>query len=134
MTVSGRTVRILVGSAGRRTYLLQWFRESLERLGYRAQIEITEADPRAVTAAYADAVHRVPAYPDPGFVDAMVAVFDRARPDLFLSVNDHELTCLAGPVADKLRGYGGVALCLDGDRQQVVADQYTMAMGVTRAP
>lgn len=127
MTTTGRTVRILVGSAGRRTYLLQWFRDSLERWGYRAEVAITEADPRAVATAYADAVHRVPAYADPGYVDAMVAVFDRVRPDLFLSVNDHELTCLAGPVADKLRGYGGVVLALDADRQQVVADKYAMA-------
>ena len=127
MTTTGRTVRILVGSAGRRPYLLQWFRDSLQRWGCRAEIAITEADPRAVTAAYADAVHRVPAYADPGYVDAMVDVFDRVRPDLFLSVNDHELTCLAGPVADKLRGYGGVVLCLDADRQQVVADKYAMA-------
>jgi carbamoyl-phosphate synthase large subunit len=58
----------------------------------------------------------------------MMAVFDRIRPDLFLSVNDHELTFLAGPVADKLRGYGGIVLSLDTDRQQVVADKHAMAL------
>lgn len=128
MTAADGTVRILVGSAGRRPYLLHWFREAVERLGRRASIEITEADPRAVTAAVADVVHRVPPYPDPDFATAMVDLVDRTRPDLFLSLNDHELTCLAGTLADKLRGYGGVVLALAPERQQLAADKHAMAI------
>lgn len=127
MTADGRPVRILVGSAGRRPYLLRWFREAGHRLGHRVEIAICEADPRTIGATVADAVHPVPPYPDPDFATTMVEIVDRTRPDLFLSVNDHELTCLAGPLADKLRGFGGVVLSLDPDRQRLVADKHTMS-------
>lgn len=128
MTPDGRTVRIPVGSAGRRPYLLDWFRDAVRRLGRDASIEITEADPRAVTATVADAVHPVPPYRDPDFAAAMVDLVDRTRPDLFLSLNDHELTCLSGPLADKLRGSGGVVLALEPERQRLVADKHAMAV------
>lgn len=128
MTGAGRTVRILVGSAGRRPYLLDWFRAAVRRLGYHPAIEMTEADPRAVTAAVADAVHPVPPYPDPDFALAMVDLVDRIRPDLFLSLNDHELTCLSGSLADKMRGFGGVVLVLEPERQRLVADKHAMAI------
>lgn len=126
--ISAPIVRLLVGSAGRRTYLLRWFRESLARFGMRARIAITESDPMAVTAAFADAVHPIPRYEDPDYAAAMTAVFEMEHPDLFLSVNDHELSSLAGPLADKLRGHGGVVPSLDPDRQQLVADKHAMAM------
>lgn len=119
--------RILIGSAGRRVYLVEWFRQALRRCEVIGEVHITDHDPMAATTAFADASHVVPRYADPDYPRAMADLVDRIAPDLYFSLNDHELFAMAGPLADRLRRTGCRVLSLSVESQRVVTDKYAMA-------
>lgn len=119
--------RILIGSAGRRVYLVEWFRQALSRCEVIGEVHITDHDPMAATTAFADASHVVPRYADPDYPRAMADLVDRIAPDLYFSLNDHELFAMAGPLADRLRRTGCRVLSLSVESQRVVTDKYAMA-------
>lgn len=119
--------RILIGSAGRRVYLVEWFGQALHRVTTAGEVHITDHNPMAATTAFADESHVVPPYGDPDYGRAMVELVDRIRPDLYFSLNDHELAVMAGPLADRLRQAGTLVLSLSRASQLVVTDKFAMA-------
>ena len=126
-------MRIIISSAGRRVYLVQWFRQALYEAGIQGDVIVLDYDPNAATAAAADDYRPVPAFTSPAYADALLELIDELQPDLFISLNDHELTALSEGLADKLRACGVVTPVLDRASHRAVADKLAMSQALQRA-
>lgn len=126
-------MRIIMSSAGRRVYLVQWFREALYEAGIAGDVIVLDYDPNAATAAAADDYRPVPAFTSDEYADALLDVIDELQPDLFISLNDHELTALSEGLADQLRARGVVTPVLDQASHRAVADKLVMSQVLQRA-
>lgn len=82
---------IVIGSAGRRLYLIDWFRTAFETLGLNGRIIIAENDPTSAAASYGDEMRLLPPYTDPAYADELLQLIEEFEPRLFLSANDYEL-------------------------------------------
>ena len=64
---------------------------------------------------------------------ALLDIIDELKPDLFISLNDHELTALSEGLADELRTRGVVTPVLDQASHRAVADKLVMSQVLQRA-
>ena len=126
-------MRIVISSAGRRVYLVQWFRQALYEAGIEGDVIVLDYDPNAATAAAADDYRPVPAFTHPEYAEALLEIVEDLQPDLFISLNDHELTTLSEGLADKLRARGIVTPVLDQASHRAVADKLTMCQVLQQA-
>ena len=126
-------MRIIISSAGRRVYLVQWFRQALYEAGIAGEVIVVEHDPNAATAAAADVYRPIPAFTSPEYAPAMLDIIDEVQPELFLSLNDHELTTLSEGLADDLRARGVVTPVLDQMSHRAVADKMVMSQVLQKA-
>ncbi|NWN83866.1 MAG: ATP-grasp domain-containing protein [Halomonas sp.] len=85
-------MNIMLTSAGRRNYLLRYFRESL---GGRGRVLAADCSGYAAALQEADAAFVVPPVDAPGYVDGLLELCLAQGVDLLLSLNDHELAILA---------------------------------------
>lgn len=120
---------IVIGSAGRRLYLIDWFREAFASLGVQGRVVVTENDPSSAAASYGDVARSLPRYADPSFGPALLDLVDELKPSLFLSVNDYELMHLhvATDLAAQLRDRGVLVPGVDRAWQLGCADKLRMA-------
>lgn len=119
-------MRIIISSAGRRVYLVQWFQQALAELQLDGEVYVLDYDPGAAAAAAADGFRQMPAYTSPGYSETFWQTIEELQPSLFLSLNDYELTTLAGGLADQLRSRGVPVPTLDAASHQVAADKLEM--------
>jgi carbamoyl-phosphate synthase large subunit len=126
-------VTVVIGSAGRRLYLVDWFRDALTRLGLDGEVVATEHDPTSASFGFADRGVVMPAYGDAEYAPAMLDLFRRERPALFVSVNDYELQVLSEGLADRLRATGCAVAGLTRAGQEQASDKYLMSRLLTRA-
>jgi carbamoyl-phosphate synthase large subunit len=85
-------MNILFTCAGRRNYLLQYFREALRG---RGEVLATDASPTAPAMMEADRAFVVPRVDDSGYFDAIIALAVAHDVRLLISLNDLELPYLA---------------------------------------
>ena len=85
-------MNVLLTCAGRRAYLVQYFRTALEE---RGQVFAADATPSAAAMQVADGAFVVPTVHDPGYVDALLALCKQRRVGLLIPLNDLELPILA---------------------------------------
>lgn len=126
-------MRIIISSAGRRVYLVEWFRQALYEAGTSGEVVVFDYDPHAATAAAADDYRPVPAFASDDYAPALLDLVDELQPDLLISLNDYELTTLADGLADQLRACGVVTPVLDAESHRVVADKLAMCQVLQRA-
>lgn len=119
-------MRIVIGSAGRRVYLVRWFQEALRSAGIEGQIYVLENDKNAASVAVADGFVHMPRYEDPKYRAAILYAIDNIRPHLFFSLNDYELTHLSGGLAEDIRERGVIVPSLTREAQAAVADKLAM--------
>ena len=120
---------VVIGSAGRRLYLVDWFREAFEDLGLDGRVVVTENDPTSAAASYGDIGRTLPRYADPAYGPALLELVDELRPAVFLSVNDYELMHLhvATDLAEAMRERGILVPGVDRAWQLGCADKLRMA-------
>lgn len=120
---------IVIGSAGRRLYLIDWFRTAFEELGLNGRIIIAENDPTSAAASYGDEMRLLPPYSDPSYADELQQLIDEFEPKLFLSANDYELMHLHvdTSIAVGLRKRGIFVPGVSSAWQQGCADKVRMA-------
>lgn len=85
-------MNILFTCAGRRNYLLQYFRDALNGKG---RIIAVDADPLAPALHDADLKFTVPGVYDSGYVHALLKLCSEQEVDMVISLNDLELPVLA---------------------------------------
>lgn len=120
---------VVIGSAGRRLYLVDWFREAFAALGVPGRVVVTENDPTSAAASYGDLGRILPRYADPGYGAALLDVVEELRPRLFVSVNDYELMHLGvrTDLAAQLRARGALVPGVLPAWQRGCADKLVMA-------
>lgn len=126
-------LRIVLGSAGRRNYLVEWFRHALSGLHEESEVVVTECDPLAPSIPAADRYMRMPRFVDPAFRVAMIDMAAELKPDLFFSLNDYELSVLSEGLAEDMRAQGARVLSLGRESHRVVADKLATSSALAAA-
>lgn len=85
-------MNVLLSSAGRRNYLVGYFRDALAG---RGKVFVADASRNAPVMAEADRAFLVPPVKNPCYFDLLLAICRQNRVDLLLSLNDLELPGLA---------------------------------------
>jgi carbamoyl-phosphate synthase large subunit len=85
-------VNVLLTCAGRRNYLVRYFRQAL---GGRGQVFAADASPHAPALQEADAAYLVPSVDHPEYIDVLRSLCREHSVRLLLSLNDLELPVLA---------------------------------------
>lgn len=73
---------VVIGSAGRRLYLIDWFRDAFAALGLEGQVVVAQSDPASSSASYGDVARALPSYGDPAYAGALLDLVDEMRPGL----------------------------------------------------
>lgn len=126
-------MRIVISSAGRRVYVVHWFQQALREAGIPGKVYVLDHDPVAATVAAADEHREMPAFTDEDYAEHLLTVVDELRPDLFISLNDYELTVLSQGLADEIRNRGVIVPVLDAAAHRKVADKLAMSRALQRA-
>lgn len=125
-------MRIIISSAGRRVYVVRWFQRALQQAGIPGQVYVLDHDPVAATVAAADGHREMPPFTEQRYASYLLQVVEELRPDLFISLNDYELTVLSQGLADQIRARGVVIPVLDAEAHRIVADKLAMNQALER--
>ncbi|WP_432789968.1 ATP-grasp domain-containing protein [Brevibacterium sp. K11IcPPYGO002] len=139
--MSSIPVTVVIGSAGRRLYLIDWFRQAFDTLGVDGRVVVTENDKTSSSATYGDICRILPSYGDSAYESALLDLIADLEPLLFISVNDYELLHLhvTTDLADRMRQSGVLVPGVSAEWQRGCADKLQMAkmltaIGVRTAP
>ena len=88
----GRSLNVLLTCAGRRNYLVGFFREAMPAQG---RVLAADSSEDAPALQEADKAFVVPLVSDPLYIDTLLEICVKERVDLLLSLNDLELPVLA---------------------------------------
>lgn len=126
-------MRVIISSAGRRVYLVHWFQQAIREANIPGEVYVLDYDPSAAAAAAADGYRQMPAFTSAEYPQRLLQVVDELQPDLFISLNDHELTALSQGLSDQLRSKGIVVPVLEAAAHQTVADKLAMSQVLAAA-
>jgi carbamoyl-phosphate synthase large subunit len=124
---SDKEQTIVLGSAGRRLYLIDWFRQAFERLNVHGRVVVAENDPTSAAFSAGDAGWQLPRYDDPEYETELLRLVDTLRPLAYISLNDYELMRMASGLAEKLRARGVVVPGVSPEWMSIVADKHAMS-------
>ena len=119
-------MNILFTCAGRRTYLLKYFRENLSN---EDKIVATDMQLSAPALQVADVKIQVPAVYDPKYVDITLKICKEQKIDALLSLNDLELPILAENKA-RFEALGVKVIVSDPSVIDIAFDKYKTAQWV----
>ncbi|MCF2586717.1 ATP-grasp domain-containing protein [Brevibacterium sp. UCMA 11752] len=132
---------VVIGSAGRRLYLIDWFRQAFDTLEIDSRVVVTENDKTSSSATYGDIGRIMPKYSDPAYETALLDLIADLEPQLFISVNDYELLHLHvnTDLADRMRQSGVLVPGVSAEWQRGCVDKLQTAqmltdIGVPTAP
>ncbi|MFJ1541406.1 ATP-grasp domain-containing protein [Micromonospora chalcea] len=120
-------MNILVTSAGRRNYLVQWFSQALASRGRGGRTLAADSDLRAPAQVAADAFVQLPPYRSAEYVATLTRECIRHEISLLVPLNDYELSALAGDPAAELEAAGTTVLAPRHDIQRIIEDKYRFA-------
>lgn len=126
-------MRVIISSAGRRVYLVQWFRQALMQARIAGDVYVLDHDPGAATAAAADGYRQMPAFTTDDYAAHLLQAVDELQPELFISLNDYELTALSQGLSEQIRARGTVVPVLDAEAHRNVADKLAMSQTLSWA-
>jgi carbamoyl-phosphate synthase large subunit len=116
---------VLICSAGRRNYLVRWFREAVARSGDGGRVVVADANPLSPAQAEADHFELLPAISDGQYTAALEDICVRNDVALALSLNDFELSQWArGPASPACPT---TFIHLAADVQEVAEDKLLLA-------
>jgi len=118
----------MIGSAGRRSYLVKWFHDAFKLLGVRGSVTVTDANPRAAAFDLADNAIVVPSFNSLGYEAELVAATATIKPHIFFSVNDYEIQRLKGGFLRQMQGHAGRVLALGHPYRDFVSDKMAMSL------
>ena len=119
-------MNILFTCAGRRTYLLKYFKENMQS---GDKVVATDMQLSAPALQAADIKIQVPAVYDPQYVDITLGICKEHKIDALISLNDLELPILAENKA-KFEALGVTVIVSDPDVIDICFDKYKTAQWV----
>ena len=72
----GKQMRIIISSAGRRVYLVDWFRQALAEAGLAGDVLVLENDRHAPAVAAADGFRPLPPYASEEYAEQLLRTVD----------------------------------------------------------
>jgi carbamoyl-phosphate synthase large subunit len=102
-------VTVLVTSAGRRNYLLGWFRDAALRMSLQLHLVAADADARAPALVAADSRIVVPPFSSEEYGPFILQVCHAQRVDLLFSLNDYDIAVLSRTVVPHAADRGLIA-------------------------
>lgn len=126
-----RSLNFLLSSAGRRPYLLRWFKEAAARRGVNAKIFLADSDSLTPARGLADYFILAPPAGHDGYIDWLEDTLGMNEIDCALSVNDFELSkwALEVPRSDKFSSL----IRLAPNLHELIEDKYRMAQWLQRS-
>ena len=119
-------MNILFTCAGRRTYLLKYFKENMQS---GDKVVATDMQLSAPALQAADIKIQVPAVYDPQYVDITLGICKEHKIDALICLNDLELPILAENKA-KFEAFGVTVIVSDPDVIDICFDKYKTAQWV----
>ena len=119
-------MNILFTCAGRRTYLLQYFKDNMQA---GDKIVATDMQLTAPAVQVADVKFRVPAVYDPSYINVTLDICKEQKIDALLSLNDLELPILAENKA-RFEAIGVKVIVSDSEVIDIAFDKYKTAQWV----
>lgn len=119
-------MNILFTCAGRRTYLLKYFKENMSA---EDKVVATDMQLSAPALQAADVKLQVPAVYDPKYIDITLKICKEQKIDALISLNDLELPILAENKT-KFEAYGVKVLVSDPEVIDIAFDKYKTAQWV----
>lgn len=116
---------VLITSAGRRNYLVRWFREALTNSPGRGCVIAADSNQYAAARMEADEFAHLPDIDDASYPSALLGLCAERGVDLALSLNDFELSYWAG--AGELDSSETVFLRLTRPVQSIVEDKLALS-------
>jgi carbamoyl-phosphate synthase large subunit len=113
-------VNVLLTCAGRRHYLVQYFREALAG---RGAVCAADCYPAAPAMLAADAAFTLPPVGDPRYHDLLLDVCRQSKVGLLIPLNDLELPAIAAWRGDLL-GVGTIAMIASPEAIDICADKW----------
>src|SRR5699024_11313385 len=89
--LTSKEATVVISSAGRRLYLIDWLREAFEALGIDGRVVVAENDATSSSASYGDVARRLPKYTDRDYGPELLRLADDVDAKIFISLNDYEL-------------------------------------------
>lgn len=121
-------MKLLLCSAGRRPYLIRWFREAIQELGQSGEVIVADVDGRAPARAFTDNFAIGLPVSDPEYDTWLRAMILDHGVDLALSINDFELSRWAGLSDDNL---WKPLVRLSKEVQELIEDKYAAYRALT---
>lgn len=127
--MTSKEATVVISSAGRRLYLIDWFREAFEALGIDGRVVVAENDATSSSASYGDVARRLPKYTDSDYGPELLRLADELDAKIFISLNDYELMHIHvdSRLADSLRQRGVLVPGVSPAWQTGCADKLQMA-------
>lgn len=116
-------VNVLIGSGGRRNYLVRWFREAMQKLDIDGTVCVIDASPCAPALVDADRAQVVPSLTDPAYEATLDGVCAELQISLAFSLNDYELATWEGPVGKVFERHGIQTVTVPSSAQRIVEDK-----------
>ncbi|MFI0794544.1 ATP-grasp domain-containing protein [Micromonospora rubida] len=126
-------MNVLLTSAGRRNYLVQWFSQALARTGEPGRVYVADCDRRVPAQAAADGFIHLPGCRSAGYLTVLARECARYEISLLVPLHDHELSALAGEPTAILQAAGTRALTPGYDQHRAVEDKYSFSLLATAA-
>lgn len=124
---------VLISSAGRRNYLVSWFREALEANGIDGRIVVGDADENAAARVEGDSFCLLPSIKSPDYPAALIEVCTSNGIRIALSVNDHELSLWSTLDRSIFNELGVTIVALPAKIQQFVEDKLLMSQSFLKS-
>jgi len=118
---------ILVSSAGRRNYLVGWFREALASNALEGNVIVADADPFAPSQVQADLFISIPSIGSDEYLPALLKICATHQVTFAVSVNDFELSAWSRLDRSEFLDMGTRLICLRAEAQAEVEDKYAMS-------
>ena len=127
--MTSKEATVVISSAGRRLYLIDWFREAFEALGIDGRVVVAENDATSSSASYGDVARRLPKYTDRDYGPELLRLADDVDAKIFISLNDYELMHIHvnTGLAESLRRRGVLVPGVSPAWQTGCADKLQMA-------
>lgn len=114
---------ILFTSAGRRSYLLHYFREALNATMRRGAILAVDMSPFAPALSHADRAFVVPSIYDPSYLEVILSIVEANSVNMVIPLNDLELPLLARAKC-QFEELGAVVVVSSPDVVEICFDKY----------
>lgn len=119
------SVNLLLASAGRRPYLVRWFKEAVIELGINGRIIVADNDKHSPSQRDADVFEVAPRVADPSYEEWLAGILRDYEISLALSINDFELSRWASVIPSEARF--SPLIRLSAASQRAVEDKLAMA-------